>query len=73
MNSEEKKIKIIDFGIAGAISSMRWEQIDTGSLSYMAPECFSPKKNFRFDGKIDIWTIGVILYAMVCGELPFKG
>jgi serine/threonine protein kinase len=37
VNSEEKKIKIIDFGIAGAISSTKWEQVDTGSLSYMAP------------------------------------
>lgn len=52
---------------------MRLDQIDTGSLNYMAPECFVTQKNFRFDGKIDIWAIGVILYAMLCGQLPFKG
>ena len=46
---------------------MKWEQIDTGSLGYMAPECFATRQNFRFDGKIDVWAIGVILYAMVCG------
>ena len=73
LNSEEKKIKIIDFGIAGAISSMKIESLDTGSLNYMAPECFIAQKNFKFDGKIDVWAIGVILYAMICGELPFKG
>ena len=67
VNSEEKKIKIIDFGIAGAITNMKWEQLDTGSLNYMAPECFMAQKNFRFDGKIDVWAIGVILYAMICG------
>ena len=73
VNSEEKRIKIIDFGIAGAISSMKWESVDTGSLSFMAPECFIASRNYRFDGKIDIWAIGVILYAMTCGQLPFKG
>jgi serine/threonine protein kinase len=37
VNSEEKKIKIIDFGIAGAISFLTQEDLDTGSLGYMAP------------------------------------
>lgn len=52
---------------------MKWEQLDTGSLSYMAPECFVAQKNYRFDGRIDVWSIGVILYAMLFGHLPFKG
>jgi len=38
----------------------------------MAPECFSAKNNYKFDGKVDIWAIGVILYAMLCGQLLFK-
>lgn len=37
LNSEEQKIKIIDFGIAGAMTLMTWEDLDTGSLGYMAP------------------------------------
>lgn len=52
---------------------MKWEQLDAGSLNYMAPEFFISPKNCRFDGRIDVWAIGVILYAMLCGELPFKG
>lgn len=74
VNSEEKKIKIIDFGIAGMMSRLTEEDLDTGSLGYMAPECFivSPQ-NFKFDGSMDVWAIGVILYSMLCGELPFKG
>lgn len=52
---------------------MKLEQLDTGSLSYMAPECFVAQKNYRFDGRIDVWSIGVILYAMLFGHLPFKG
>lgn len=73
VNSEEKRIKIIDFGIAGVISSMKWEDLDTGSLGYMAPECFVNQKNHKFDGRIDVWSTGIILFAMLCGELPFKG
>jgi serine/threonine protein kinase len=67
------KIKIIDFGIAGAISFFTQEDLDTGSLSYMAPECFSNQKDYKVDGRIDVWATGVILYCMLHGHLPFKG
>ena len=73
MNSEEKKIKIIDFGIAGAINFFTQEDLDTGSLGYMAPECFVNDKNYKVDGRIDVWASGVILYGMLHGALPFKG
>jgi serine/threonine protein kinase len=73
VNSEEKKIKIIDFGIAGAISNFKQEDLDTGSLSYMAPECFINTKDYKVDGRIDVWATGVILFCMLNGTLPFKG
>lgn len=37
VNKEKKDIKIIDFGIAGVIKSLTWEDLDAGSLTYMAP------------------------------------
>lgn len=80
VNSEEKKIKIIDFGIAGVMNRLTEEDLDAGSLGYMSPECFQPvltnannEPNFKFDGRMDVWAIGVILYSMLCAELPFKG
>lgn len=73
VNSEENKIKIIDFGIAGAISFFKQEDLDTGSLAYMAPECFTNDKTYKIDGRIDVWATGVILYCMLHGCLPFKG
>jgi serine/threonine protein kinase len=39
----------------------------------MAPECFYPMKDRKIDGGVDVWAIGVILYGMLVGELPFKG
>ena len=49
------------------------EDLDTGSLAYMAPECFINNKDYKVDGRIDVWASGVILYGMLHGSLPFKG
>ena len=67
VNSDEKKVKIIDFGIAGVMSRFTQEDLDAGSLGYMAPECFFSDKNYKFDGKMDVWAIGVILFSMLVG------
>ena len=73
VNAEEKKIKIIDFGIAGAITNFTQDDLDTGSLVYMAPECFINSKDYKVDGRIDVWATGIILFCMLHGYLPFKG
>lgn len=39
----------------------------------MAPECFSNKKDKKIDGEVDVWAMGVILFGMITGDLPFKG
>ena len=73
MSPDDDKIKIIDFGIAGVMNFLKWEDMDTGSLAYMAPECFINSKNYKVDGRIDVWAVGVILYGLLTGEMPFKG
>jgi serine/threonine protein kinase len=55
------------------MSFMTWEDLDTGSLGYMAPECFVNAKNYKVDGRIDVWACGIILFGMFHGYLPFKG
>lgn len=37
VSNEELKIKIIDFGIAGVMKTLTWDDLDIGSLGYMAP------------------------------------
>ena len=62
----------MDFGIAGVNVNFLVDNSDAGSLSYMAPEILQRKPN-SVTPALDVWAIGIILYGMVCGELPFQG
>jgi len=68
--TEEKIIKIIDFGLSNEFSHGNLLKTPCGSPCYAAPEMVLGKK---YSGiKIDIWSTGIILYAMTCGYLPFE-
>ena len=65
-----RTIKIIDFGLSNAYGKNELLSTACGSPCYAAPEMIAGNK---YSGlKIDIWSIGIILYAMVCGYLPFE-
>ncbi|CAK89508.1 unnamed protein product (macronuclear) [Paramecium tetraurelia] len=66
----EKMIKIIDFGIATVSTNFTIDKVDRGSLSYMPPEVVGGQAT-EIRPAIDIWALGVILYALVCANLPF--
>ena len=69
---ENNILKIIDFGLSHEFSGGD-ELLKTkcGSPSYAAPEIICCPS---YDGfKVDVWCCGIILYAMVCGYLPFDG
>ena len=69
--TKEKILKIIDFGLCHDYSQKKFLKTKCGSPSYAAPEIL---KGFPYDGfKTDIWCCGIILYAMLCGYLPFDG
>ena len=63
-------LKIMDFGLSKILSSQEKMVDGFGTLSYVAPEVLlrSP-----YNKEIDIWSLGVILYYILCGHLPFKG
>lgn len=62
-----KTPRLTDFGISRIISSDSLSETVSGTWAYMAPECFDGKRNIQ----TDIWSIGVILYRMLTGNLPF--
>ena len=69
--TEDKVLKIIDFGLSHEFNEEELLKTKCGSPSYAAPEILAKPK---YDGfKIDIWCCGIILYAMLCGYLPFEG
>ena len=65
-------IKVVDFGIAGLIQDNKADKSNAGSLRYMAPEIVTGK-NTEAQPALDVWSMGCILFALVCGELPFYG
>ncbi len=69
--TENKILKIIDFGLSHEFNEGHFLLTKCGSPSYASPEII---KGTEYDGfKTDIWCCGIILYAMVCGYLPFEG
>ena len=64
-------VKIADFGIFGSNRGTLAERHNAGSIKYMSPELLQGDN--ASDPKIDIWALGVLMYAMIVGQYPFDG
>jgi serine/threonine protein kinase len=64
------RVKVLDFGIAKALSlSRKVTRNDFGSIAYLSPERL---ESGEIDAQSDFWAIGILLYEMVSGGLPFQ-
>lgn len=66
----KKQIKIVDFGLSNTYKTGQLLKTACGSPCYAAPEMIAGK---RYNGaQVDVWSCGVILFALICGYLPFE-
>lgn len=66
----EKGVKICDFGVSKIIKKGQVIQEQCGTPAYLAPEIILDKGYEGFF--VDVWSLGVLLYAMLTGTVPFK-
>jgi serine/threonine protein kinase len=72
MITEDEEIKILDFGLARSVEGSKITKtgVAIGTAAYMSPEQIEGEK---IDTRTDIWSLGVMMYEMLLGYLPFSG
>ncbi|KAK9494880.1 kinase-like domain-containing protein [Lipomyces doorenjongii] len=66
---KHESVKLCDFGFTRECEPKRLLQTFCGTICYAAPEMV---KGEKYHGQsVDVWSLGIILYALLCGELPF--
>jgi len=67
-NPETAVVKIIDFGLSRKLNDSNLGGTMCGSPGYIAPEVLFPKRNKKYGLKVDLWSVGAILYTMITGR-----
>jgi serine/threonine protein kinase len=68
--ADDRDIKLIDFGFSTVCQPGKRLKVFCGTPSYMAPEIV---RRTEYEGKpVDMWSLGILLYALLCGCFPFR-
>jgi Tol biopolymer transport system component len=72
MLATDGRAKVLDFGLAKTAASTKLTQMDStlGTVAYMSPEQTTGRE---VDLRTDLWSLGVVLFEMIAGRLPFLG
>ncbi len=72
MMTQSEQVKIMDFGLAKIKGSSQITRMGTtiGTAAYMSPE---QARGEKVDHRTDLWSMGVIFYELVTGQMPYKG
>uniref|UniRef100_A0A182QM38 Protein kinase domain-containing protein n=1 Tax=Anopheles farauti TaxID=69004 RepID=A0A182QM38_9DIPT len=71
-NGEDTLLKVTDFGLSKFVSKNSVMRTVCGTSLYVAPEVLRSSGRDCYTRKVDIWSLGVVLYAMLSGSLPFS-
>lgn len=72
LDENRENVVLIDFGISGYNSGNVKEVVKAGTVKFMPPE-FLSGLSYKSSPKFDVWSLGILLYFMLFGELPFDG
>jgi len=65
---DDKEVKIADFGLSKIVGTEKMMQTACGTPGYVAPEVLTAT---GYDKEVDMWSVGVITYILLCGFPPF--
>lgn len=66
------RIKVVDFGIAGLVTTNRADKNTAATLKYMTPEMILSTSSVASPA-MDVWAIGIMAYTMMFFKMPFNG
>lgn len=66
-------VKIADFGFAVMVGDQPCLTTFCGTTTYMAPEVLNRSHSVSYGKPVDMWSLGVMIYCLMCGEHPFHG
>jgi len=71
-NAERTNLRLSDFGLSKLLQNGAQLQTMCGTVVYGSPEILYTGGRGTYTSKVDIWSLGVVLYAMLSGHLPFQ-